>query len=352
MCWVATTHPPSAASCTRKYATWAGDSLFVLPNEQWGPRKRALQPVFTRQNVRGFGGHMSRAAQTFVDRWRDGRRWTSTSECRRVTMRSLGRRCWASTSTSAPTPSPECMHVASCYTADRALRPVRAPRWLPTPARRRARAAVATMRQVANEMVQACRADPTRDAPLVQALIAATGPGDRAGDLRRGHLQRPADLHAGRPRHDRDGAHLRAVGARAPPRRAGPGRRGGRRDRRSRTDARGRVAASDTPCRCCTRRCGCARPPQGSAEWRCVTSRWTATGWRRAAWCGGNLCAAPRSGIVARPEVFDPDRFSPESLERPRPLAVPAVPRRRTVLHRRTLRDEDFSPRFTMRLKG
>ena len=27
----------------------AGDSLFVLPNEQWRPRKRALQPVFTKQ---------------------------------------------------------------------------------------------------------------------------------------------------------------------------------------------------------------------------------------------------------------------------------------------------------------
>jgi cytochrome P450 len=68
------------------------------------------------------------------------------------------------------------MHVASSYTADRALRPVRAPRWLPTPARRRARAAVAAMREVTDEMVSACRADPTRDAPLVQALIAATDP--------------------------------------------------------------------------------------------------------------------------------------------------------------------------------
>jgi cytochrome P450 len=70
----------------------------------------------------------------------------------------------------------EHMHVASGYTADRALRPVRAPRWLPTPARRRARAAVAEMLQVTDEILQACRADPTRDAPLVHALIAATDP--------------------------------------------------------------------------------------------------------------------------------------------------------------------------------
>jgi cytochrome P450 len=32
------------------------------------------------------------------------------------------------------------------------------------------------MRRVTNEILQACRADPTRDAPLVQALIAATDP--------------------------------------------------------------------------------------------------------------------------------------------------------------------------------
>ncbi|PRC62527.1 cytochrome P450, partial [Mycobacterium sp. ITM-2017-0098] len=41
----------------------AGDSLWVLPNEQWRPRKRALAPVFTKLNVRAFGGHMSKAAQ-------------------------------------------------------------------------------------------------------------------------------------------------------------------------------------------------------------------------------------------------------------------------------------------------
>ena len=52
-----------------KCGNMAGDSLFVLPNEQWRPRKRALQPVFTKHNVRSFGGHMSRAAQHFVDRW-------------------------------------------------------------------------------------------------------------------------------------------------------------------------------------------------------------------------------------------------------------------------------------------
>jgi cytochrome P450 len=154
----------------------AGDSLFVLPNKPWVPRRRALQPVFTKENVHGFGGQMSGAAQLIAARWRAGGEVDLDAECRRLTMRSLGRSVLGLDINERADAIAEQMHVASCYAADRALRPVRAPRWLPTPARARARAAVATMRQVTKDILQACRADPTRDAPLVQALIAATDP--------------------------------------------------------------------------------------------------------------------------------------------------------------------------------
>ncbi len=154
----------------------AGDSLFVLPNEPWRPRKRALQPVFTRQNVRLFGGHMSRAAQLFVDTWLRGGDVDLDLECRRITMQSLGRSVLGVDLNEQADVIAEHMHVASSYTADRALRPVRAPRWLPTPARRRARAAVAAMQKVTGDILRACRTDPSRDAPLVHALIGATDP--------------------------------------------------------------------------------------------------------------------------------------------------------------------------------
>src|ERR1700742_3486559 len=48
----------------------AGDSLFVLPNREWAPRRRTLQPVFTKHSVDSFGGHMTQAAQSFADQWR------------------------------------------------------------------------------------------------------------------------------------------------------------------------------------------------------------------------------------------------------------------------------------------
>lgn len=154
----------------------AGDSLFVLPNDLWRPRKRALQPVFTRHNVRSFGGHMAGAAHSFLQRWPEGGEIDLDVECRRVAMQSLGRSVLGVDLNERADTIARCMHVASSYTADRALRPLRAPRWLPTPARRRARRAVTEMKKITDEMVRACRADPARDAPLVRALMAARDP--------------------------------------------------------------------------------------------------------------------------------------------------------------------------------
>jgi cytochrome P450 len=62
------------------------------------------------------------------------------------------------------------------WAADRGLRPVNPPRWWPTRGQRRARAASAALRALAAEILHACRVDPTRDAPLVCALIQATDP--------------------------------------------------------------------------------------------------------------------------------------------------------------------------------
>jgi cytochrome P450 len=154
----------------------AGDNLFSLPNKEWAPRRRTLQPVFTKQNVDGFGKHMTQAAQASADHWRELGDVDLDVECRRLAMRSLGYSILGVDVNEFGNEIAQNMHVASRYATDRALRPVRAPRWLPTPPRRRARAAVATMRQVTMDILQACRADPARDAPLVHALIAATDP--------------------------------------------------------------------------------------------------------------------------------------------------------------------------------
>jgi cytochrome P450 len=70
----------------------------------------------------------------------------------------------------------EPIRVALKFVADRAWRPVRAPSWLPTPARHRAYTALQVLRDYSADILRACRTDPNLDAPLVRSLIAATDP--------------------------------------------------------------------------------------------------------------------------------------------------------------------------------
>ena len=157
-----------------------GENLFDLMHEQWLPRRRVLQPIFTKQHVRAFGGHMSQAAEMVADGWRDGAEVDLDAECRRLTLRALGRSVLGLDLDERADAVGEPLRIALTYIADRAVRPIRAPRWLPTPARRRARAAARPIYALANEIVQACRCDPSRDAPLVHALDRGHRPGNRA----------------------------------------------------------------------------------------------------------------------------------------------------------------------------
>lgn len=153
-----------------------GLNLFDLTHEPWLPRRRALQPVFTKQHVRQFAGHMAEAAETVSDHWADGTVVDLDTECRKLTLRALGRSVLGLDLDAHSEAIAEPLRVALEYLADRALRPINSPRWLPTPARRRARAASDTLHGLADEILQSCRDDPTRCAPLVQALIACSDP--------------------------------------------------------------------------------------------------------------------------------------------------------------------------------
>jgi cytochrome P450 len=153
-----------------------GGNLLVLPHEQWLPRRRTLQPMFTKQRVARYAGHMAAASQTVVDGWGDGATVDLDTECRALTLRALGRSVLGlDLDARADTVGPA-LRTALSWVADRAGRPVNLPQWVPTPGQRRARRANATLHQLAAEILAAVRADPDRDAPLVRALITAADP--------------------------------------------------------------------------------------------------------------------------------------------------------------------------------
>lgn len=153
-----------------------GPNLFDLTHKLWLPRRRTLQPIFTKHHVREFSGHMAQAAQTVVDDWANGTPIDLDTECRKLTLRALGRSVLGLDLDEHTDAVAKPVRTALEYVADRALQPLRAPRWLPTPTRQRARAASDALHRLADRILQSCRADPTRDAPLVQALIAARDP--------------------------------------------------------------------------------------------------------------------------------------------------------------------------------
>jgi cytochrome P450 len=153
-----------------------GDNLFDLPHDLWVMRRRALQPVFTKKNVRSFAGHMAEAAERASERWCETGEVDLDAECRKLTLRALGRSVFGLDLDERADAIAEPIRIALKYLTDRSLQPIRAPGWLPTPARRRARAAAATLRQLGDEILRPCRTDPSRDAPLVHALIEAHDP--------------------------------------------------------------------------------------------------------------------------------------------------------------------------------
>lgn len=150
-----------------------GLNLFSVAYGAWKPRRRMLQPLFTPKHVASYADHMTEAANAL------GRRWEATSgtldldhEMRRLTLRVLGRSLFGrSLDDDALEMAPHVERTLR-YITNRSLQPVRAPDWLPTPARRRARASRDALRaSIAKAVAQ--RADARAgDGELIAFLIA------------------------------------------------------------------------------------------------------------------------------------------------------------------------------------
>ncbi|HEY2501380.1 MAG TPA: cytochrome P450 [Mycobacterium sp.] len=150
-----------------------GGSLLNLPHERWLPRRRTLQPMFTKRNVSRYAGHIAAAAQGVVDGWRDGAFVDLDTECRKLTLRALGRSVLGLDLDERADEIGWALRTSLAWVADRAARPVNLPRWLPTRGQRAARRANDTLHRLAAEILLAVRTDPDREAPLVRALIQA-----------------------------------------------------------------------------------------------------------------------------------------------------------------------------------
>lgn len=161
-----------------------GDNSFNLPYDAWKPRRRTVQPVLTRRHVSGFAGHMATAADEHARGWTPGSTVDLDREMRRLTFDVLGRSLFGIDLDRHSADLAPVISDVMNYVTSRSLRPVRAPSWLPTPARRRARSDAGVLRAVAEEAIARAEAAPRANgheqdglsADLVRLLLDATDP--------------------------------------------------------------------------------------------------------------------------------------------------------------------------------
>ena len=165
-----------ATPMSRELRRLSGDNLLVVPHADWLPRRRALQPIFTKQRVPSFAGHMAEAAEQLSQRWCGRAEIDLDTACRALTLRALGRSVLGVEMGDKADVVGDALRSAVNWAAARALRPVNPPPWLPTRGQRRARAAMAALRDLAAQILHQCRVDPRADAPLVRALMDAADP--------------------------------------------------------------------------------------------------------------------------------------------------------------------------------
>ena len=153
-----------------------GDNVFNLPHQSWKPQRRTLQPLLTKQHVATFAGHMATAADERASSWAEGDRLDLDQQMRALTLRVLGRSLFGmDLDEHAPDLAPSIRQSLN-YITNRGVSPVRAPRWLPTPARHRFRTALADIHAVIDAAIAGCQADPDRDCELVRLLLTARDP--------------------------------------------------------------------------------------------------------------------------------------------------------------------------------
>ncbi|MFL6156973.1 MAG: cytochrome P450 [Marmoricola sp.] len=152
-----------------------GDNLFNLPQQRWVGRRRAIQPVFTKKHVAGYAGHMAGIAGALATGLAERGEVDLDAEMRRLTLSVITRSAFGlDLGDRAHDLGPAIVRLLA-WNTKRALRPVRAPVWLPTPARWRCRRALAAVGAVIDEAIAAA-ADPSHPADLIRLLQQACDP--------------------------------------------------------------------------------------------------------------------------------------------------------------------------------
>ncbi|MGN6723116.1 MAG: cytochrome P450 [Marmoricola sp.] len=156
----------------RESRAW-GLNVFNLPHEPWLTRRRTLQPIFTKRHVAGYASQVIQAAESIAVPWsRDEPASVDLDRAmRQLTLRGIGLAVFGLDLGERAIDLEAHINNALRWTTNRAAAPVRAPGWLPTPARHRFRTSLATINAVLDEAIAGCRSGTSPEADLIRKLL-------------------------------------------------------------------------------------------------------------------------------------------------------------------------------------
>jgi cytochrome P450 len=158
-----------------------GEGLLTVEGEEWRQQRDVLQPLFTRDSVMGYADGMVETIRRRIDQWADGDRLDLQAEFTDLALdvlfaTVLGRDL-ALDGDREIRRSAEDLHSWFKPTS------YFLPEWVPTPSRRRFRAAQETLRAEADRLLDAKRGDaPTDPADAEDLLSLLVGVREAGGD--------------------------------------------------------------------------------------------------------------------------------------------------------------------------
>lgn len=148
-----------------------GPTLFTMGYDEWVPRRREIQPVFTKQHVAGFAGHMASVATELAGTWTSGETIDLDLETRKLTLNVLGRSVFGQDLGKDAAQLRKSLPRVQNYVSRRSTAPVRMPRDVPTPSRWRFRRSLRNITAVVDHAVAEYLADPEHSpAELIRLL--------------------------------------------------------------------------------------------------------------------------------------------------------------------------------------
>ena len=150
-----------------------GDGLLLSEGDSWLRQRRLMQPAFHRQRIAGYGDVMAGYAERGMADWRDGQTRDVHADMMAITQGIVAKTLFDADVSDDAFDVGHALHVLMEDFSRRRTALFALPRFVRTPARRRARAAVERLDRIVYDIIATRRASDEDRGDLLSILLAA-----------------------------------------------------------------------------------------------------------------------------------------------------------------------------------